>query len=593
MLNNNPALSNTCLPEKLFHWRRLCLSYLYQYLLLLISNFAKLAQAARQHPVLAISSLILFSLGLCFTLRPDWVLSVFSLTASNSAGLVEVRSYYGTSLLGFAIFLSLSLSQKVLRKSAYIWLACFALTSSLGRLIGCFFHPDAVWPQGIIGALELGAGIYICLNLEKLLQGKKRKRHESLLPDANDSFADPYQTYKTLRDQYPVYKAPGQDFYFISRYDDVCELAKDTVNTSNKLVEILATGKPKNPNIKGLSLIERVAEAGVIPVDVMALQDPPIHTQERKIGHSGFNARFVKSLEPEVAQLCQEMINELLPSNDSSNLELEFVQTFAWRLPMRLIIRLLALPEEDFPQIKNWCEDGIQSLSGTAEKADLIAIGASAAEFMRYLWHHYLRIKNGPEINSFTYQLSQLAGQHDSIMTDQRAVATLFQLLIAGSDSSASSMGSALLKLAQDRELQQELRQQPELIERFIEEIFRTESAFQGHFRLTTAALHYHGVDIPANSRLFLSWGSANRDPRFWENAETFDIHRSNVKKHLTFGHGVHACIGRELARMEIQIVVKQFLALSTEIQLNGDIDYEASIFARTLKQLPLTIKLA
>jgi len=291
---------------------------------------------------------------------------------------------------------------------------------------------------------------------------------------------------------------------------------------------------------------------------------------------------LIKALEPGVALMCDEMMNDFLPRG-----QVEFIQDFAWRLPMRVIIGLLSFPEQDYERIKRWCVDGIASLSGTATTAESIAIGVSAAQFMRYLWAQYLGIKAAPD-GSFTALLAREADDPDSVMTDQRAVATLLQLLIAGSDSSASSMGSAVRLLAQNPVLADELRQSPELIPDFIEEVFRTEAAFQGHFRITRKETQLHGVTVPANSRLFMLWASGNRDERFWQQPDTFDCRRDHLRKHLTFGHGIHACIGRELARMEIRIVITKLLQRTRSLQIAGDTPYEASIFARTLLRLPL-----
>jgi cytochrome P450 len=199
--------------------------------------------------------------------------------------------------------------------------------------------------------------------------------------------------------------------------------------------------------------------------------------------------------------------------------------------------------------------------------------------------------KNPPD--NFTGMLIRQANDPASIMTDQRAVSTLFQLLIAGSDSSASSMGNALRMLVLNPDIEQQLRHEPGKTNDFIEELFRLESAFQGHFRLTTREVTLHGVTIPANQRVFLLWASGNRDERFWDRPDDIDINRPNGKKHLTFGHGVHACIGRELARMEIRIVINTLLARTKRLAIAGETPFEASMFARTLVSLPLAFELA
>jgi len=373
----------------------------------------------------------------------------------------------------------------------------------------------------------------------------------------------------------------------VSRYEDIVTLARDTDACSSRITEILVSGKPKSTEKNSPSLAERLGEWGVVPVDVLAVQDPPIHSAERKIAHSGFNAHFVKALEPEVQKLCDEMLDELLPQG-----ECEFVQQFVWRLPMRLIIRLLGLPETDYAQIKAWCCDNIRQLSGVITRTESLKTGCSSAQFVRYLWRHYLHMKKNPP-NNFTGILIREANDPNSVMTDQRAISTLFQLLIAGSDSSASSMGNALRMLALNPDIEQQLRANPEKINDFIEEVFRLESAFQGHFRLTKKDITLHGVTIPANQRVFLLWAAGNRDERFWDRPDAIDINRPNGKKHLTFGHGVHACIGRELARMEIRIVINTLLARTKSFSICGETPFEASMFARTLLALPLRFALA
>ena len=114
------------------------------------------------------------------------------------------------------------------------------------------------------------------------------------------------------------------------------------------------------------------------------------------------------------------------------------------------------------------------------------------------------------------------------------------------------------------------------------------ESAFQGHFRLVKEDTELHGVKLPKGSRLFLLWASGNRDERFWERPDEIDIDRSNLKKHITFGYGIHACLGRELARMEIRIVLAELLKRTRNLSSAGRAPHVASLFTRTLVSLPI-----
>ena len=572
-----------------YHARRLLVSYLFEALVRLISL---VLGVRKQHRIVLFFAAACIVCGTAFTLFPAMMAGFFGFEQLGGIALTDVRAYYGTMLVALGLVLASLAATDSGARAALLVIVAFSLGSAAGRLIGIAAGTPLVSIHGLLAPIEILLGGWCIMLLRRKPVEKPAplpvldpKTPEDFQPLSQQNFRNPYAYYKMLRDEYPLYYMESQGFYMLSRYEDIVKYTKDTELMSNKLVEILATGKPKDPNRKTMTATERLGEWGVLPVDVLALQDPPTHTAERKVGHKGFNARFIKSLEGEVELLCDEMMDEFIPRGN-----VEFVQDFAWRLPMRLIIRLLGFPEEDFEQIKAWCVDGIKSLSGTAEKAEQIAIGASGARFMRYLWKHYLRIKKTMPEN-FTANLARLADDPENVMTDQRVVATLLQLLIAGSDSSASSMGSAIRVLAENPDLEQRLRDNPEDIPDFIEEVFRTESAFQGHFRLTKHECEIHGVKLPPASRVFMMWGSGNRDERFWDNPEVFDMDRANVKKHLTFGHGIHACLGRELARMEIRIVIRKLLERTERIEVVGETPYEASIFARTLVALPLAFK--
>ena len=232
--------------------------------------------------------------------------------------------------------------------------------------------------------------------------------------------------------------------------------------------------------------------------------------------------------------------------------------------------------------------DILASQNGIQSSTDLAKSYASALSFIRYCWRHYLRVKHAPEENLIGI-LVKAASNKDSEFNDQKAVSAIFQLIVAGSDSSATTMGNALKMLIEEPGMQQRLREDPEQIPAFIEEVFRLESAFQGHFRWVKKDTVLHGIHLKRGTRIFLMWASGNRDERYWQDPDAMILNRKNGKKHLTFGHGIHACIGRELARSEIRIVLKALLQQTSELRLAGDTPFVASMFARTLLQLPIS----
>jgi cytochrome P450 len=410
------------------------------------------------------------------------------------------------------------------------------------------------------------------------------KTPEDFRPLQDGCFQNPFAFYKMLRDQYPVYQL-GNGIYCISRYEDIVALSRDTDNYSSTHQGAMMQMRKGQSIADAAVRMEQVAAMGVVPNGVLATNDPPRHTAERKISHGGLNARFVKSLEPEIEALCREMMDPFIERG-----EVEFMQEFGWRLPMILIIRLLGFPEKDFEQIKTWCVYGISLLSGSATPSELAHAGAQSMPFYRYLWKHYLEAKRNPR-DDLSGLFVRAAQDPETEFDDIQAVSAIHQLIIAGSDSSATSMGNALKMLIENPQLERDLRQDSDKLPAFIEEVFRLESAFQGHFRWAKHDCELHGVKLPRGSRVFLMWASGNRDERFWDNPEAIDLHRNNGKKHLTFGHGIHACVGRELARMEIRIVLRELLRRTENLRIVGDAPYIASMFARTLVQLPIAFE--
>ena len=405
---------------------------------------------------------------------------------------------------------------------------------------------------------------------------------EDFRPLENACFQNPYAFYKMIRDEHPVYQL-SNGIYCISRFEDIVTVSKDHENFSSTHQGIIAGLRPGQDIAGAGAKMDELSNLGLFPADVLALSDPPKHTGERKVGHKGLNARFVKSLDPMVEQLCRQMMDEFIDRG-----KVEFMQEFGWRLPMQLIIRLLGFPLEDYEKIKVWCMQGISSQSGISSPSEMVQSQAGSIAFMRYCWKQFL-IARKEKRDDLSRIFVDAAEDPDNSMTDCLAVSAIFQLLIAGSDSSATSMGNALKMLIDNPELAEEIRADIDgRLPPFIEEVFRLEAAFQGHFRWLKNDYELHGVSLPRGSRIFLMWAAGNRDDRMFDNPDVIDLNRKNGKKHLTFGHGIHACIGRELARAEIRIVLREFLLRTSNLRIDGPAPFLASMFAHTLVSLPI-----
>lgn len=413
-------------------------------------------------------------------------------------------------------------------------------------------------------------------------------RAEDLDPLQPGALDNPYPWYRLLRDQRPVYQPPGVDFWYVTRHEDILDIVRDTETYSSNIGGVtidrrggarLGAAKLKSPG-RGSR-----RNWGIDPVDALAIQDAPAHGYQRKLTQVLIARDFVAPLEADVRSLCVELLEPFLLQGGG-----DFMHEVGWPLPMRMALRVVGFPEADYAQVKSGCADAVSQLSGLNRPGEFARSAAGVLTLFQYCWERWLEAKRQPR-KDLTGALVAAANDPDDPLTDEEAVSMIFQLLIAGSDSTASTMGHAVKLLAENPQVAQRLRAEPARIADYVEEVLRLEPAFQGHFRITRKEVTLHGQRLPAGSRLFLAWASANRDERVWTDADAIDIDREQMRKHLTFGYGVHGCLGRELARMEIRMVVEALLRRTVGIGVAGPTPFVASVFVRTLAQLPLVVQ--
>jgi cytochrome P450 len=171
------------------------------------------------------------------------------------------------------------------------------------------------------------------------------------------------------------------------------------------------------------------------------------------------------------------------------------------------------------------------------------------------------------------------------------AMGIMLTLFSAAGESTASLLGSGAWILAERPEIQKQVRDNPELLNAFIEEALRYEPPFRGHYRHVWRDTTLDGVEVPANAHLLLMWGAANRDPEHFDAPNEFRLDRSGAKGHVTFGKGVHFCIGAALARLEAQIVFRKLLERTTWIEATDVGEWLPSILVRRLNRLELAVQ--
>lgn len=403
--------------------------------------------------------------------------------------------------------------------------------------------------------------------------------HNQLLDPA--VIENPYPFYHALLRDAPVYQVPGTEVFLVSSWHLIHEVLKNQEDFSANLTGILVTDASGQP-----ALFDLTQFGGA--VNAIANADEPFHTVHRKLVLPQLNARKVAALETEVCSWARRGVQQLVAAGQG-----DCVGELANAIPVKVMARLVGLPIEDVEQLLGWAFSGGDILAGTATLERMMELGISTGELSAYLKRHFDRASQQDGVESPNDVMAELVnGVRQGLISPRDAVSIIIVLVGAAGESTSSLVGSAIRILAQDEALQQRLRLQPALIDRYIEEVVRLESPFKGHYRAVLRETKLGGVAIPDTARVFLLWAAANRDSAIFSDPDKLDLERHNTHEHLGFGHGIHFCIGARLARMEARLILRELLQATSRFSLDSAIPvrHVSSIFVRRLPALHLQL---
>jgi cytochrome P450 len=391
---------------------------------------------------------------------------------------------------------------------------------------------------------------------------------------------NPWEFFDLLRREAPVYAMPNQAYYLISRYDDIMKIVMDTETFSSNLVAVVMGDKQDDPEVMNIS-----GGNNARATDVLAIADPPNHTRQRRVSNRAFTMRRVQAMEPAIEELCNQLIDRF------KGKQVDWVSDFSVPLPMIIIMQLLGFPLEDMDQCKEWSDASVALLSGINSEDQLAAHTQKINQMMLYLADKYDENLANPGDNLLGDLIREASIDDDDFGRDE-IVSMLVQLLSAGNETTTSLIGSAMKLLLQEPDLQHQLRNEPLLIENFIEEALRLESPFHGHFRVVKKETEIAGTPLHPGDRLMLLWSSANRDQLHFDSPESTNLERPKPRSHLSFGYGIHHCIGANLARTEARIAFKVILERTSNLSLSPDNDFRhiPSLFVRSLARLNIEV---
>lgn len=403
----------------------------------------------------------------------------------------------------------------------------------------------------------------------------------TLLADATDFFGnaalqDPYPLYDRMRDRAPLHRIGDSGFYAVCGWDAVMEAINRVDDFSSNLTATMVY------HDDGTVTPFDMGPLGG-PQHALATADDPVHDAHRKILVPHLSARRIRVIEEFAQDTARRLWSEGLVDG-----QIEWMSAMANRLPMMVVARLLGLPEEDVDELIRLGYATTTLLDGVVSPAQLEAAGMAAMELSGYVMEHFAKAGESPQPGL----IGDLAGRYAAGELEQLpALGIMLTLFSAAGESTASLLGSAAWILVSHSDIQEQVRAHPGLLGAFIEETLRYESPFRGHYRHVIRDTTLARVDVPADSRLLLMWGAANRDPQQFDAPNEFRLDRTGAKGHVTFGKGAHFCVGAALARLEAQIVLRTLLEQTKWINAADVGQWLPSILVRRLERLQLNVR--
>jgi cytochrome P450 len=369
-----------------------------------------------------------------------------------------------------------------------------------------------------------------------------------------DIDADPYPIWKRLRDEAPLYYNEKYDFYAVSRFDDVERCSVDW--------RTYRSGKG--------SVLEIIKQGVDIPPGSILFEDPPTHDVHRSLLSRVFTPRRIAELEPKVRAFCADSLDPLVGSGG-----FDFIGDLGAQMPMRTIGMLLGIPEEDQQALREEMDEGFRLKEGAPPEQSSATLAGGEA-FGDYIdWR-----KDNPSDDLMTELLNAEFDDHTGVrrtLSREEILGYVGLLAGAGNETTTRLIGWMGKVLPENPDQRAELVQDRSLVPNAIEEFLRYEAPSPVQARFIQEDVDHYGQTVEAGNVMVLLTAAGNRDERHFPDPDRFDIHRT-IDHHLSFGYGIHFCLGAALARLEGRVALDEVLTRFPE----WEVDWERAEQAHT-----------
>ena len=356
---------------------------------------------------------------------------------------------------------------------------------------------------------------------------------------------DPYAQLALRRETTPIFFAEQLGYLVVTRMEDVVEvfLNPDLYGSDNVQDPVFPIGEEAGAVL---------AAADFNPIAVMSNRQPPDHGRIRQHTKPGFSNRRMKTLEPYIRRRSTELAEEMLSDDPPA----DFVRQFAHPLPGETIFRFIGFPESDDEQLKEWCSDRLAFSWGRPTSTEQVVIAEKMLSYWRYC-REFVAAKHQSPDDDFTSELLAAHDADEEDLTYREVESIVYGLSFAGHEIVSHLLSNSLLCLLSRRPAWDELCADRSLIPNALEEVLRFESPQTSWRRVANVDTTLGDIEIPAGTNIFLSLGAANHQPDQFDDPDSFDIHRENARSHISFGKGIHFCLGARLAKFEATIMLE------------------------------------
>ncbi|WP_369408404.1 cytochrome P450 [Reyranella humidisoli] len=393
--------------------------------------------------------------------------------------------------------------------------------------------------------------------------------------------ANPFPEFARLRAEDPIHWSPAMKAWIITRHADVKQVALNNRQISADRLTPFFRANPEHQRGSIDSLVRYLNHW-------MVFRDPPDHTRLRRLFNKAFTPTSVSNLRPNIESIVTHLIDGM-EAKARRGETVDYIADFAYPLPASVIMDLLGVPRADLGRVKVWSDD-IALFIGTAQVAGNKYLRAeSGAKAMSDYFRALVEDRTGGPRDDLISHLVLARDDRDALTTDE-IIGTCILLLFAGHETTTNLIGNGFLYSMRHRDQWERLVADPSLAESAVEEYLRYDGPSGALARVAAADLEMGGKRIREGQRLFAFMNSANRDPEAFADPERFDIGRSQ-NPHVTFGHGIHFCLGAPLARLEAQIATARLAERLPHVRLSGgDPEWHDSLILRGVKRLPVQL---